>query len=208
MRSSTFTPLITYVPILLPQQSVDIPFTVTYLVTNAPGRMGGGLGGALLGCLPDPAGLASMIADFINGLNAIANAEGRCIKDNSLLAIAGAVAITMTIYNFVSGGAVGLLTLAPEAIAGYLGCVIGTLFVRTVRRTWRWRQAGRPNSLCKTSRRGGPMCSPRKRESCWRMAGSRPSTRLNQAMWCARDEKPSTWRRWLRFIADKLIRGD
>lgn len=153
---STFTPLINYLPVLLPQQSVDIPFTVTYLVTNAPGRMGG-VGDALLDCLPNPFDLANQIADFINGLNALMNAEGRCIKDNTLIAIAGSVAITLTIYNFVSGAA-ALLTLAPEAIASYLGCVIGTLLAGLFGNLGNSGSSGPAQSSVQNFQNGGPEC--------------------------------------------------
>ena len=116
--TATFTPLITYMPYLLPQQTVEIPFTVTYSGTNAQTQQG-----PLSDCLPDPSSIGSDIAPFIDGLAAIANAEGRCIKDNTLLAIAGGVAIGMKLYQDISG----LLASIPEQIASYIGCVIGSL---------------------------------------------------------------------------------
>lgn len=119
--ASSYTPLITYVPVLLPQQTIEIPFTVSYFGTNGPTQQS--LGGALAGCLPDPSSIGSDIPAFIDGLRAIANAEGRCIKDNSLLAIAGGVAIGLKLYQDITG----LFASIPEQIASYIGCVIGTL---------------------------------------------------------------------------------
>ena len=37
---SSFQPLITYVPLLLPQQALDVPMTVNYWGSNAPGPQG------------------------------------------------------------------------------------------------------------------------------------------------------------------------
>ncbi len=118
--SSSFTPLITYVPVLLPQQTIEVPFTVNYYGTNGPGQQDGN---PLTSCLPDPSSIGQNIPAFIDGLRAIANAEGRCIKDNSLLAIAGGVAIGMSLYQELTG----LFASIPEQIASYIGCVIGTL---------------------------------------------------------------------------------
>lgn len=118
--SSSYTPLITYVPVLLPQQTIEVPFTVSYYGTNGPGQQDGN---PLTSCLPDPSSVGQNIPGFIDGLRAIANAEGRCIKDNSLLAIAGGVAIGMSLYQELTG----LFASIPEQIANYIGCVIGTL---------------------------------------------------------------------------------
>ncbi|HWI56105.1 MAG TPA: Hint domain-containing protein, partial [Bacillota bacterium] len=86
-----------------------------------------GVGGDILDCaadaLPDPGGVADGIPEFIDGLRAIANAEGRCVKDNTALAIAGGVAIGMTLYNNI----MGLFDGIAERVAGFIGCVIGSL---------------------------------------------------------------------------------
>jgi methionine-rich copper-binding protein CopC len=117
---ATFTPLITYVPVLLPQQSIEVPFTVTYLGTNAPSQQDGN---PFVDCLPNPLDFLDFIGPFTDGLRALANAEGRCVKDNTLLAIAGAVAMTMKIYQDVTS----VLASIPEQIASYIGCLIGSL---------------------------------------------------------------------------------
>lgn len=127
-NQATFTPLITYMPYLLPQQSVDIPFVVTFAGTNAPTQQGAG--DVLAGCLPDFGGFIGDLGAFIDGLNAIANAEGRCQKDNTLVALAGSVAITMSVVNFAEGIA-DIVTGAPAALASYVGCVIGSLLANS-----------------------------------------------------------------------------
>jgi hypothetical protein len=121
--ASSYTPLITYVPVLLPQQTIEVPFAVTYQGTNGVAQQDGN---PLLDCLPDPSSIGSDIPAFIDGLRAIANAEGRCIKDNTLLAIAGGVAIGMKLYQDITG----LFASIPEQIASYIGCVIGSLLAR------------------------------------------------------------------------------
>ena len=121
---ASYLPLITYMPVLLPQQSVDVPFTVTYWGPN--GQTQQGAGDVLAGCLPDLGGFLGGIGDFIEGLNAIANAEGRCQKDNTLIALAGAAAIAMSTVQFAEGVA-DIVTGAPSAVASYLGCILGTL---------------------------------------------------------------------------------
>jgi len=117
--SATFTPLITYVPVLLPQQTIEIPFHVTYSGAKGPGQQAN----PLVDCLPNPLGFLDDIGPFTEGLAAIANAEGRCVSDNTLLLLAGAVAMTMRIV----GDLTSVLASIPEQIASYVGCVLGSL---------------------------------------------------------------------------------
>jgi hypothetical protein len=117
--SATFMPLINYVPILLPQQTVEIPMHVTYSGTQAQSQQGN----PLVDCLPNPLGFMDDIGPFTEGLAALANAEGRCIKDNTLLMCAGAVAMGMKIFGDVTS----VLSSVAEQAAGYIGCVIGSL---------------------------------------------------------------------------------
>jgi hypothetical protein len=117
--SATFTPLITYVPILLPQQTVEIPMHVTYSGVQGQSQQGN----PLSDCLPNPLGFMDDIGPFTEGLAALANAEGRCIKDNTLLMCAGAVAMGMKIFGDVTG----VLASVAEQAASYIGCVIGSL---------------------------------------------------------------------------------
>src|SRR5207247_1479476 len=115
---ASFTPLIDYVPVLLPQQTVEIPFKVVYWGTNAPTQQSSPLADCLPG-IPD----FGYIGDFVEGMKALANAEGRCVKDNTLLAIAGGVALGMKIFQDVTG----IFASVAEQVASYIGCVIGTL---------------------------------------------------------------------------------
>lgn len=116
--SATLTPLITYVPVLGAQQSIDIPFVVTYSGTNAPGQQG--LGDAIAGCLGF--GDIDTLADFIAGMAAFAQAYAQCPKDATLIAIATSVAVTMQILNDAEQAAENLLE--PVKL---LGCILGNL---------------------------------------------------------------------------------
>ncbi|MGZ8901289.1 MAG: polymorphic toxin-type HINT domain-containing protein, partial [Limisphaerales bacterium] len=116
---ATFTPLITYAPVLLPQQTIEIPFHVTYLGTGGQTQQSN----PLSDCLPNPLGFMDDIGPFTEGLAALANAEGRCIRDNTLLMCAGAVAMGMRIF----GDLTGVLSSVAEQAASYIGCVLGSL---------------------------------------------------------------------------------
>jgi hypothetical protein len=116
---ASLTPLITYVPALLPQETVEIPFTATYLGTNGNGTQGN----PLIDCIPNPADIGKDIPGIIEGLRAIANAEGRCYKDNTMLNVAAFTLITMKLYQDISQFTAGW----EEQVASYIGCVIGSL---------------------------------------------------------------------------------
>jgi hypothetical protein len=134
--TATMTPLITYVPLLLPQQSVDIPFTFSYLGSNAPAQQGSDLSK----CWPKIPGLNSKdYGGFVEGLSALAKAKGRCIKDNTALFLAGATVIAYTAArDALSAGklAGGLATDAALAVikeaTSSLVCVMETLYVNSL----------------------------------------------------------------------------
>jgi hypothetical protein len=117
--TATFTPLITYAPYILPQQTIEIPMHVTFI--GLPG--GQQRQNVLADCLPNPLDFLDQIGPFTDGLAALANAEGRCIKDNTLLMCAGAVAMGMKIFGDVTS----VLSSVAEQAAGYIGCVLGSL---------------------------------------------------------------------------------
>jgi hypothetical protein len=99
---ATLTPLITYVPVLLPQQSIDVPFVFTYAGTNAPTqqRVVSNVKKVWSLCgKPGGVGEEQLIEGFLTGLDAIANAKGRCIKDNSLVALAGVAGVTALLVS-------------------------------------------------------------------------------------------------------------
>jgi hypothetical protein len=128
---ASYLPLITYMPVLLPQQSVEVPFTVTYWGPN--GQTQQGAGAVLAGCLPNLGDFITNAMDFIDGLNALAFAEGVCPKDKTAIALSGGAAIGMSITAF-AGSVAGLAAAAagaegalPAAAASYIGCVIGSL---------------------------------------------------------------------------------
>ena len=117
--TATFTPLITYAPFLLPQQTIEIPVHVTYSGTTASSQQSN----PLADCLPNPLGFLDDIGPFTDGLAALANAEGRCVKDNTLLMCAGAFAMGMKIFGDVTS----VLSSVAEQAASYVGCVLGSL---------------------------------------------------------------------------------
>jgi choice-of-anchor C domain-containing protein len=122
-NQATLTPLITYIPVLLPQQTVDIPFTVTYSGTNSPGPEG--LGGALSGCLPG-GDLGDLFSGFIEGLAGLLQGSGLCQVSAAAVAIGGAVAIALLAYN-TAEQATQIVTAPLKAAADFIVCVIGNL---------------------------------------------------------------------------------
>ncbi len=129
---ATFTPLITYVPVLLPEQSVEIPFRMVYFGTGTNSQQGlasrQGGGANFINCATyGLGGFVDDIKNFINGLNALANAEGRCITDNSLVAIAGVIGITYYVYDAAST-VVGVIQKPIQLVARAIGCLLGGLF--------------------------------------------------------------------------------
>ncbi|HKS38433.1 MAG TPA: hypothetical protein VJW76_14665, partial [Verrucomicrobiae bacterium] len=148
--TASFTPLIDYVPVLLPQQEIEIPFKVVYWGTNAPSQQSNPLSDCLPG-IPD----FGYIGDFVAGLSAIANAEGRCIRDNSLLAIAGGVALGLRIYADITG----LFAGVAEQVASYVGCVIGSLLANLGGGPFGGGGPGGPNQgTTQNYSQGGPQC--------------------------------------------------
>ncbi|HET7625609.1 MAG TPA: polymorphic toxin-type HINT domain-containing protein, partial [Verrucomicrobiae bacterium] len=115
---ATLTPLITYVPVLGPQQSIEIPFVVTYSGTNAPSQQG--LGDAIAGCVGF--GNVDTLAGFIEGMAAFAKAYAQCPKDATAITLATSVAVTMQILRDAEEAAENLLS--PVKL---LGCILGNL---------------------------------------------------------------------------------
>src|ERR1019366_3174800 len=73
-NTSIVTPLISYLPVLLPMQSVDIPFPVTFSGTNGPVRQDGGGGG----CSPPD---SSIGGNFARDLSDAFRGMGVCPQD-------------------------------------------------------------------------------------------------------------------------------
>ncbi len=82
--SAIATPLINYLPVLLPQQSVQIPFTVSFSGTNVPAQQDGGGGG---GCSPPDSTVGE---DFASDLNDAFNGMGVCPQDATAMQISAA----------------------------------------------------------------------------------------------------------------------
>jgi hypothetical protein len=112
--SSTATPLINYLPVLLPMQSVDIPFTVTFSGTNPPVRQDGGGGG----CSSPP---DSSIGDnFASDLNDAFNGMGVCPQDATAVQISAAE--NTALWESGSGTDGGL---SADEVA-YVQCVVNS----------------------------------------------------------------------------------
>ena len=124
--TATFEPLITYVPVLLPQQTLEIPFTFTYHGTNGPSQQAGP-GGAIASC----SGFGSMdeIGGFLEGLGAFANAYAQCAKDKAWIVAAASVAVTYQLFQNVTKGAKAITAALQGGmgLAKYLGCILGKL---------------------------------------------------------------------------------
>ena len=124
--SASFTPLINYVPVLLPQQSIEIPFTLSYFGTNAPTQQGGA-GSAIASC----SGMPNMeaIAGFIDGMAAFAKAYAQCAKDQKWIAACATVAVTYMVVTSVTKGAKAVAGALQGGLglAKYLGCILGKL---------------------------------------------------------------------------------
>jgi hypothetical protein len=120
---STLTPLITYIPALLPQETVQIPFTVTYSGTNTPGQQG--VGDSIAGCLPG-GDLADLFSAFVEGVAGLIQGQGLCQLSGVQLAVGGALVIALAAYN-AAEQATQILTAPLKAAAGFIVCVFGNL---------------------------------------------------------------------------------
>jgi large repetitive protein len=141
---ASLQPLISYLPVVLPQQSVDIPLVVTYWGTNGPSTPGGhslssrpaktGGSGPKDGDPPEPpqwmadclpggsvAELPEQIKAIRDHITATARAIGRCQEDDSEVP-------EDALHNLFLGAAAGAAETAleaPLAFATFVGCVIG-----------------------------------------------------------------------------------
>ena len=130
MSGGVLTPLIEYVPVLLPMQTIEVPFTFTYndateTTTQSlrkqriPSR--DDIVGCIVGMMPF-GGLAN--ADIFRGLAAIFQARERCISDLDPQTALASVGII-----FAIGQIAGAIGSAQEFLVGAIGslisCIIG-----------------------------------------------------------------------------------
>jgi fibronectin type 3 domain-containing protein len=110
------TPLITYLPVLLPQQTIDVPFIVRYDSATPPSEQASGVSS---GCLPP--GSLLYIAPF-KAAAAMARANARCPKDNQPYNVGAVLGVGMFIAlnPFL---AAPILTLET---AQYVACLAST----------------------------------------------------------------------------------
>jgi hypothetical protein len=150
---SSLQPLITYMPVVLPQQSIDIPFVVNFWgATNGPGpgiarpgvaargRLGGhvpkgeenGPPAFLEGCLPGDllGNLPEVMKAIQDYINALAEAVGRCPTDGTQVPISAStlVALLPVLDVALSFEAMGEeAESCPIIVATMIGCIIGNL---------------------------------------------------------------------------------
>ena len=120
------TPLITYIPVLLPMQTVQVPFVLSYNASASSSQgaqarqvSGGDIanciaGGFPFGGLVDPA--------VFQGLAAIMNGQDRCYTDLSVQQAGAALGILAGL-----GIAAGSFAEPLEVLANYLGSTLGCI---------------------------------------------------------------------------------
>ena len=130
-NQATFVPLISYIPLVLPQQSIQIPYTITYWGSNAPSQQGGNAG-----CLSALAqyftGYSQAFANFAATIEAsllvadsILQAEGHCPTDNSYVALGAQAAANL--YSTAEGFGFATPANQAAAMAAYMNCLLGNV---------------------------------------------------------------------------------
>jgi hypothetical protein len=132
----SYEPLITYIPLVLPQQSISVPYTIIYYGSNGPspqggvqGCLGAGISGAAF-ANPFFSAFAGVLQTSLGIWNSILNANGQCPTDGTLVAL-GAQA-QANLYSLASssgngpGGGPGGAPSASAALAAYFGCLSGS----------------------------------------------------------------------------------
>jgi hypothetical protein len=122
---ASFQPLISYIPEVLPQQSIDVPYTVTYWGSNAPAHQGGNagclsvLGQYFTGPVPD------FVTSFLLVADSILQAVGICPTDGTSVGLG--VQAAANLYSTAEG--LGFASPANQAAAmsAYLECVFGNV---------------------------------------------------------------------------------
>jgi Bacterial Ig domain/Protein of unknown function (DUF642)/Divergent InlB B-repeat domain len=121
------TPMIDYFPVLLPMQSVEVPFTLSYQTGNSgqspQSRQGLGddianciSGGFPFGGLNDPA--------VFQGLAAIVSAKERCAKDLDPQSATAALGVLAGI-GIIAGSFAEPLEVLANYLGSTLGCIVG-----------------------------------------------------------------------------------
>lgn len=137
-NGAAYTPLITYIPVLFPMQTVDVPFNFSYQQPGAGGTNSGGhmsirqdsisymdLTNNLVGCV---SGAAPVFGNFIDpslflSLAAILNAEERCFKDDRVQAVTASALIIGAVLLATSGSSSE--EFLGNTILSFVQCVVG-----------------------------------------------------------------------------------
>ena len=116
---ATLTPLVTFLPVLLPQQSVQIPYVATYGASSTPGHQD--LGDSLADCIPSGTDPATVDQGFSDAVNSLSSGSGDCpITGATLNVIANVEA------NYASGAGDTFSADSGDA-ADIASCVIDEL---------------------------------------------------------------------------------
>lgn len=127
----TYQPLISFMPLLLPQQSVQVPYTVTYWGPDGPSQQGGNAG-----CL-------SVLNNYLNGYSqalgnfgafytqqllvadSILQASGQCPTDGSYIQLGAQAAANL--YATAQGMGFAAPANQAAAMAAYMECLLGNV---------------------------------------------------------------------------------
>ena len=134
----SYQPLISFIPLVLPQQSIDVPYTVTYWGSNAPSPQDGGNAGCLgvlaqyfTGSSQVFVNEATIIEQNLLVADSILQAEGHCPTDNSYVALGASAAANL--YATAEGFGFASPANQAAAMAAYMECLLGNVGVRPLR---------------------------------------------------------------------------
>ena len=125
------TPLITYIPVLLPMQSVEVPYVLTYTTSgNGPMSVQGGIERRQVGvgdCIANGVPTGGLGADQEAGLAGIINAAMKCYSDDHIQNGVAAIGILEGL-SIIASTLTGPLEFFANALGAVLGCLVG-LFI-------------------------------------------------------------------------------
>ncbi len=126
----SLSPLITYIPVILPMQTIDVPFTFTYDPPSGNGIQGGQTrqvsGGDIAGCIAGAFGPLGGLADpnVLMGLAACLAANEQCYTDLTSEQATAALAALGGLATAAAFFAEPLEVLAGT-LGSALGCIVG-----------------------------------------------------------------------------------
>ena len=115
------TPLITYIPVLLPMQSVNIPFVFSYQAPDSSTQSAQSRQ-ALSDCINK-----GNVEAFINGLATILQANERCPKDQEAQSVFAEELVNQYKDFITQPDLVGIAVGLGETIGAIVGCIVGPI---------------------------------------------------------------------------------